>query len=252
MFSKSRIKLIRSLEKKKYRNEHGLFVVEGPKNVADMILSFHCTYIAATNEWVIQNGNILQDVDEFDIINAEDLRKVSFQEHPQKVIALFEIPSRDFKLSILEKSLCLALDNVQNPGNLGTIIRIADWFGISDIICSLNTADAYNPKTVQAAMGSLARVNVHYLDLKQMLSEMDKEIPVYGTFLNGDNIYETPLSHNGVIIMGNEGNGISADVEPFISHRITIPNFNSATTKADSLNVAVATAITCSEFRRHP
>jgi len=249
MIPKAKLKLIRSLERKKYRTDNNLFVVEGPKSVADMMTAFSCKYIAATKEWIDGNQDIVKNI-LCDELNQEELRKTSFQEHPQQVIALFELPEYNIEDINPQKQLILALDDIQNPGNLGTIIRIADWFGINDIVCSEATADAFSPKTVQAAMGSLARVRVHYINLKQWLKCIKKNVPVYGTFLNGDNIYETNLTDNGIIVMGNEGNGISPEIEQLVNHRITIPNRNTAATHADSLNVAIATAITCSEFRR--
>ena len=144
--------------------------------------------------------------------------------------------------------LYLALDGVQDPGNLGTIIRIADWFGINTIYCSTDTADVWNPKVVQATMGSIARVSLYYTDLPQMLKSA--EVPVYGTLLDGENIYSQSLSSDGVIVMGNEGNGLSAPVRELVDRKLLIPSFNSSPDMAESLNVAIATAITCSEFRR--
>ena len=147
------------------------------------------------------------------------------------------------------QELCLALDDIQDPGNLGTIIRIADWFGIKNIFCSHGTADAFSPKTVQATMGALARVKIHYCDIKALISGLD-DVPVFGTFLDGNNIYESELSANGLIVMGNEGNGISKEVSALINKRILIPNYPQGNETTDSLNVAIATAIVCSEFRR--
>ena len=149
------------------------------------------------------------------------------------------------------EQLVLALDGVQDPGNLGTIIRIADWFGIENIICSDNTADVYSPKVVQATRGSIARVKIHYTDLYNYIKELKIDIPVYGTLLNGENIYKQTLSHNGLVIMGNEGNGISPEIAKMINHKLFIPNYPAGHPTADSLNVAIATAITCSEFRRN-
>ena len=250
MISKNQIKLIRSLEHKKYRLQHNLFVAEGTKTVGDMLGHFNCHGIIATNEWINQNGNTMPMNVRVDEIDDQTLRKVSFLEHPQQVLAIFEIPSYEMPTMPDPNSLVLALDGVQNPGNLGTIIRLADWFGIKDIVCSIGTVDAYNPKTVQAAMGSLSRVRMHYLDLQKLLLNVRGDIPIYGTFLNGDNIYSTDFTPHGVLVMGNEGQGISPAIEAIVSKRLTIPNFNSGPDAADSLNVAVATAILCSEFRR--
>lgn len=249
MISKNRMKWVRSLELKKNRKEEELFVAEGPKTVGDMMAAFHCQYVAATKEWLYDNEHRLVGVD-YDELTDDELRKLSFMEHPQQVLALFGIPKYGFTPEVPSKELCLALDQVQNPGNLGTIIRIADWFGIEHLICSQGSADAYNPKTVQAAMGSLARVKVHQLDLSQYLESIHTDIPIFGTFLDGDNIYETKLDTKGVIVMGNEGNGISDPVARHVTKKLYIPNYNLDADKADSLNVAVATAVTCAEFRR--
>ena len=149
-----------------------------------------------------------------------------------------------------EHELALALDGVQDPGNLGTIIRVADWFGIKRIFCSMDTADCWNPKVVQATMGSIARVQICYLDLGRFVKSLPTDYPVYGTLLDGDDIYTEKLTHHGIIVMGNEGNGISAVIRKHVNRKLLIPNFSIGTTRAESLNVAVATAIVCSEFRR--
>jgi len=236
MISKNQIKFVRQLEQKKYRRKEGLFVAEGPKVVGDLLRAgFNAQEIYATKEWN-SNGKRIQEVTE------EELRKVSFLQHPQQVLALFEIPSA--KLSS-DSTLSLALDDVQDPGNLGTIIRIADWFGISTIYCSENTVDAWSPKVVQATMGSIARVNIVYTDLKELIQ--NASVPVYGTLLDGQNIYTQELSQEGIIVMGNEGNGISQTIRPLINRKLLIPQFHEG---PESLNVAIATAITCSEFRR--
>ena len=184
-------------------------------------------------------------------ITDDDLHRISFLQHPQQVLALFPIPKSDSSssLSHLSSSLSLALDGIQDPGNLGTIIRIADWFGIDTIYCSEDTADAYNPKVVQATMGSLARVNIIYLSLEALFDSLPDDFPVYGTLLDGDDIYQQPLSQNGIIVMGNEGNGISPEIRAKVNRRLLIPRFRTGDS-AESLNVAIATAITCSEFRR--
>ncbi|UKK54931.1 RNA methyltransferase [Prevotella sp. E2-28] len=236
MISKNQIKFVHQLEQKKYRKKEGLFVAEGPKVVGDLLRAgFNAQEIYATKEWN-NNGMHAQEVTD------EELRKVSFLQHPQQVLALFEIPSG--KLSS-DSALSLALDDVQDPGNLGTIIRIADWFGISTIYCSENTVDAWSPKVVQATMGSIARVNIVYTDLKELIQ--NATVPVYGTLLDGQNIYTQELSQDGIIVMGNEGNGISQAIRPLINRKLLIPQFHEG---PESLNVAIATAITCSEFRR--
>lgn len=236
MISKNQIKFVRQLEQKKYRKKEGLFVAEGPKVVGDLLRAgFKAHTIFATSEWEIL-GQTFQEVSD------EELRRVSFLQHPQRVLALFFIPTESVP-SV--SSLSLALDDVQDPGNLGTIIRIADWFGIDTIYCSENTADAWSPKVVQATMGSIARVNIIYTDLQELISKA--QVPVYGTLLDGQDIYTQELSKEGIIVMGNEGNGISAPIRKLINRKLLIPQFHEG---PESLNVAIATAITCSEFRR--
>lgn len=238
MITKAQQKLIRSLEQKKYRQREGLFVAEGPKVVGDLM--------AAGFEPVMT----------FD--DADDVKRLSFLQHPQGVLAVFRIPNANVNTNVNAQpstlhtqpsTLTLALDGIQDPGNLGTIIRIADWFGISNIICSEDTVDAYNPKVVQATMGSIARVNIIYTNLLELLDGLPADFPVYGTLLDGENIYTQELTPHGLIIMGNEGNGISDAVRQRVNRRLLIPDFHNGDT-ADSLNVAIATAITCSEFRR--
>jgi TrmH family RNA methyltransferase len=236
MISKNQIKFVRQLEQKKFRKKEQLFVAEGPKVVGDLLRAgFNAYQIFATNEWK-HNGLAFQEV------SKEELQKLSFLQHPQEVLAVFEIPSKEQASS---SPLSLALDDVQDPGNLGTIIRIADWFGITTIYCSEGTADAWNPKVVQATMGSIARVNLIYTDLAEMIR--NSKVPVYGTLLDGQNIYTQELSKEGIIVMGNEGNGISQEIRQLITHKLLIPQFHEG---PESLNVAIATAITCSEFRR--
>ena len=247
MISKNLIKYIRSLENKKTRNSEGLFIAEGPKVVGDLMEYYKPVKIIATTNWLEQN-RLITNADTF-AVTEEELRKVSLLQHPQQVLALFPIPDTPLP-DVDNHSLILALDNIQDPGNLGTIIRIADWFGITAIVCSQNTADIYNPKCVQATMGSIARTNIVYTELEEWLDNLPADYPVYGTFLNGNNIYKEQLSNHGIIIMGNEGNGISEKVGQYVNKRLLIPNYPEGRPTADSLNVAIATAITCAEFRR--
>ncbi len=243
MISKNQFKYIRQLELKKYRRREGLFVAEGTKVVGDLLQKFRPRALFATQEWPVPNKEL-----PVTIVTEEELRHLSFQQHPQQVLALFPIPVSASSKPDPQK-LSLALDGVQDPGNLGTIIRIADWFGISTIYCSEDTADAWNPKVVQATMGSIARVNVIYVNLPEIIDSLPQDYPVYGTLLDGENIYTQKLTPYGLIVMGNEGNGISDAVRQRINRRLLIPSFRKGDT-ADSLNVAIATAITCSEFRR--
>ena len=248
MISKNQIKLIRSLELKKNRRRENLFVAEGPKVVGDLLQAGYVPH-SIFSTTVQPYARLITD---------EELRRISFLQHPQEVLALFEIPTanspRNATLSPREQltansqQLSLALDGVQDPGNVGTIIRIADWFGIDTIYCSPDTADIYNPKVVQATMGSIAHVHIIYCDLLELFAHC--QCPVYGTMLDGKNIYEQPLSADGIIVMGNEGNGISEAVRQHITHRLLIPNYHTGDHTAESLNVAIATAITCAEFKR--
>ena len=248
MLSKNDIKNIKSLEQKKFREEKRLFVAEGHKLVGDLLSKFDCVLLAATPDWKPLGSFRAERKEE---ITPDELKRASLLRSPQDVLAVFRIPDYSTDMATeAAKSLVLALDDIQDPGNLGTIVRIADWFGIKDIFCSSGTADIYNPKAVQATMGALARVRVHYTDLLKDISHMPSGIPVYGTFLDGETIYSTPLSENGVIIMGNEGNGISREIAAKVNRRLFIPNWPAGAATSESLNVAVATAITCSEFRR--
>lgn len=265
MISKNKIKYIRSLELKKNRNKEGKFVAEGFKVVDDLLALQPADLIVATQEWL--HGKHFAAQTEVIEVTEEELKKVSFLQHPQQVLAVFrqdtgcnkqdsnnsqeEAEEKNFGFSrINTQELSLALDGVQDPGNLGTIIRIADWFGITHIYCSQDTADVYNPKVVQATMGSIARVKVEYGNLLDLVESLPADVPVYGTLLDGDNIYQQQLENRGLIVMGNEGKGISPALAKKVNRRLLIPNFPEGRATADSLNVAIATAITCSEFRR--
>lgn len=255
MISKNRIKFIHALALKKHRKEQQLFVAEGHKLVEELLPVFDCVYLAAHEEWLTEHQTLAdrlkQQGTEINSATTDELQKASLLKHPQDVLALFKPPTHDVNISrIISNQLCLALDGVQDPGNLGTILRIADWFGIEHVFCSTDTADIYNPKTIQATMGAIARVKVHYLSLPELLKEAEGQTPVYGTFLDGENIYHKTLSRNGIIVMGNEGNGVSSEVKAYIRQGLYIPNYPSERSTSESLNVAVATAIVCAEFRR--
>ena len=255
MISKNQIKYIRQLELKKYRKREGIFVAEGPKVVGDLLRRFTPKAIYATKEWNQGDRQLdsIQDYRPLPMIPVtdEELQRISFLQHPQQVLALFPIPEEvnSEKVAVNSGQLCLALDGVQDPGNLGTIIRIADWFGIDTIYCSEDTADAYNPKTIQATMGSIARVHIIYFNLAKLFETLPSDYPIYGTLLDGEDIYRQPLTKKGIIVMGNEGNGISETIRQRVNRKLLIPCFREGDT-AESLNVAIATAITCSEFRR--
>ena len=247
MLSKNKIKYIRSLELKKNRKEEQVFVAEGHKLVGDLLGYFPCRLLIATRTWLERNSVV--DASEIIEVTHEELTRASLQKTPQEVLAVFEQPTYDMHPEVISHSLCLALDDVQDPGNLGTIIRLADWFGIEHIFCSQGTVDVYNPKTIQATMGALARVKLHYCHLPSLIATL-KDTPTYGTFLDGENMYAKQLSTNGLIIMGNEGNGISDEVAELVNEKLYIPNYPPQRETSESLNVAVATAIICAEFRR--
>lgn len=248
MLSKAKLKFIRSLGQKKGRMAEHAFVGEGPKVVRELLKTFEPRLILHTDNWLLHDEALPKDTETV-VVSDDELRRASFLQHPQDVLAVFSMPEDD-AAPIDDKELYLALDGVQDPGNLGTIIRIADWFGIKKIFCSRDTADVYNPKVVQATMGSLARVDVLYADLQNILEQLPQDFPIYGTLLDGNNIYKEELSANGIIVMGNEGNGISQNVRRLVSRKLLIPRFPEGSNTAESLNVAIATAITCAEFRR--
>lgn len=239
MLSKNQIKLIKSLNQKKYRQELGLFTVEGIKGVQEFLSSdYHLNSLFST-------APIFDDYDiEYNLITESELKKISQLKNPNKVLAVFKIPDR---INEPDSGLIIALDDVRDPGNLGTIIRLCDWFGITDLVCSLNTVDCYNFKVVQASMGSLTRVNVHYLILEQFFKGINT--PVFGTYLDGESIFESDLPSEAIVVLGNEANGISKGLEQYIDARLTIPQFGESET-TESLNVANATAIILSEFKR--
>jgi len=247
MLSKNKIKFIRSLEMKKIRNETDCFLAEGNKLVTDILPFFECECLITKSSWLATQGNIRAK--ELIIAEEGDIEKVSLLKTPQDVLAVFRRPHYNFNNEILKNELILVIDGIQDPGNFGTIIRLADWFGIKYIICSPDTVDIFNPKTIQASMGAIARVQVFYKTLTDWLDELEG-IPTYGTFLEGENIYKETLSSSGLIILGNEGNGISPSVEKRIAKKLHIPNYPPESETTESLNVAAATAIVCSEFRR--
>ena len=241
MLSKNKIKYIHSLELKKTRKEEQVFLAEGPKLTGDLLGHFPCRFLAATSSWLQAHPDI--QANEIAEVSQEELSRASLLKTPQQVLAVFEQPQYMLSPEFARQSLCLALDDIQDPGNLGTIIRLADWFGIEHIICSQNTVD------VQATMGGIARVKVHYTSLPEFIHSLG-DAPVFGTFLDGENMYEQPLSTNGLIVMGNEGNGIGKEVEALINRKLYIPNYPQGKETSESLNVAIATAVICAEFRR--
>lgn len=252
MASKSYTKLVKSLALAKNRKASLLFVAEGPKIVLELLSVFPCEYLAAEEGWLTRNAQALGNVHKVDTTNEAELHRLSFLQTPQSVVAVFRQPQENLQdcLNLPSAQLCLALDGVQNPGNVGTILRIADWFGIDRVFCSPDTADVFAPKVVQASMGALARIHVSYAPLPAFLSQLPQGTPVYGTFLDGSDVQKTDLQQRGVIVMGNEGNGIRPEVEEFVTERLLIPSFPAGRPTSESLNVAIATAIICQEFRR--
>lgn len=258
MLSKSLISLIKSLKYKKFREINGLFIAEGEKIIGDLInisaddsSLFEIHAILATSDW-LKNIKIFPATEfNFTEITEDELKRISMLKTPNKVMALVKIPVYKLENDFAENNLVLVLDDIQDPGNLGTIIRIAHWFGIKNIICSVSSADIYNPKTVQSAMGSLWSVRIFYMELKPFLQNYFErtDVPIIGTFLSGSNIYTMPVVTNGLIVLGNESHGISNDLVPFIRSRISIPPY-SGKFRPDSINVAQAAAIICSELRR--
>ena len=251
MLSKNKIKLIRSLNLKKNRLASGLFIAEGKKLVLDLLQSgiavseVFCTQTITSELTGYKNDLIIE------VINAEELSRISFLKTTPDIVALLYIPMPVIDWSEIKNNLTLVLDTIQDPGNLGTIVRLADWFGIRNIICSEECADLYNPKVIQSTMGAFARVKVHYLPLDNFLNwAKELNIPIYGTFMEGENLFKCDLTTNGLVVMGNEGNGISDKTATFISRKISIPSYPPGTTTSESLNVAIATSVVCSEFRR--
>ncbi len=247
MLTKNRIIQIKSLSSKKGRLELGEFVAEGQKMLEEMINSnleiVEVYYLSQVQDFVdlhCKGINIIK-------ITANEMSRISQLKTPNSILVVVRLPKSDDVFECSDE-LVLALDSIQDPGNMGTIIRIADWYGIKKIYCTTNTVDLYSPKVVQASMGAINRVKVYYVDLAEFLS--NTKMPVYGTFLEGENIYAKNLIHNGIIVMGNEGNGISKVIERYVNHKIFIPPYPSNIQSSESLNVAVATAICVSEFRR--
>lgn len=242
-------KMISGLGAAKNRRAEGCFVAEGTRCVLEIMGHLPCRYLVVTADWYGEWKGRLADVEKIIIVPQGDITRLSQQKSPQPVLAVFSMPQHSRSTPELDRGLYLALDCVQDPGNLGTIVRLADWFGITDIVCSHDTADVFNPKVVQATMGAVVRVRVHYVDLPEFLSRT--KLPVYGTFLDGENLYEADLSANGVIVMGNEGNGISPEVAEAVTRRISIPPYPlSGDDAVESLNVGVAAAVAVAEFRR--
>lgn len=242
-------KQIASLNEAKHRKATGLFKAEGTKCVIDTIGSFRLRYLVATHQWLDSAcPERYRSSDAVIAVSPSEMGRISSMTTPAPVVAVYEIPADDYEPGDAERELVLALDCVQDPGNLGTIIRTADWFGVRDIFCSSGCADVYSPKVVQATMGAISRVKLHYVDLPKYLKSLNG-VPVYGTFLQGEDISKAKLTANGVIVMGNEGRGVSDEVSRLVNRRITIPPYPEGAITSESLNVATATSIIVSQFR---
>jgi len=239
MLSKNQVRFINSLRRKKIRKSKGLFLAEGKKLVLDLLNSdIQVDMIYGLSGFECPEPCNVQQISE------RELRSISSLTAPNEVLAIFKIPETK---PVLKKGLAVALDDVNDPGNLGTIIRLCDWFDIPQILCSQNTVDCYNPKVVQSSMGSLARVQINYLDLADHLKNEKRTI--YGTFMEGESLYKTSFEEDGILVMGNEANGISDEIRPLLDKELSIPQFGTQQ-KTESLNVAMATAIFLSEMRR--
>lgn len=256
----SQRKLIASLGYARKRRQEGLFIAEGIRSLRELLPVFGLRYLVATHQWLEENGTLIDGLigrqlseDELLVARTDELERISSMTAPQGVLAVLELPAEDSNpfLSMDGDGLILALDHIQDPGNLGTILRVADWFGIHCVLASEDTVDVFNPKVLQSTMGALARVRVLYCNLPDVLEKLAGDgKTIYGTFLDGDNLYKAPLTPGGVIVMGNEGNGISPQVESKVSCRIKIPSFPPDAATVESLNVGTAAAITIAEFRR--
>lgn len=243
MVTKAEIQRVRALADKRARQEEGLFVAEGEKLVREL----------AASGWPVHRIYAVHPLAGLDAepVTAKEMERMSRLHTPASCLAVAEIPHRSMDAGLPGRELVLALDGVQDPGNLGTIVRLADWFGIGQVVCSPDTVDCFNPKTVQATMGAILRVAVHYTDLPAWLARaVENNVPVYGTFLDGEDMYREPLGRAGILLMGSEGSGITPEAGACVTHRLRIPSYPPQRAGSESLNVAVATGIVCAEFRR--
>lgn len=250
MLTNNKIKLIKSLDKKRERIESGCFVVEGEKMVRELLMSrFETIEVFAVQQYIDELPANLKRKSEISAISEHDLERISFLKTPNKAVALAKLPEKRTPADLL--GLSIALDNVQDPGNLGTIVRTAAWFGIANVFCSPDTVDVYNPKVIQSTMGAIFKVNVTYCDLAEFAATARKTgIPMFGTRLDGENLYAAELPKNAIVVMGNESKGLSAEISALMDSNLKIPSYAPPTSDMESLNVAVATAIVCAEFRR--
>jgi RNA methyltransferase, TrmH family len=253
MLSKNKARFIVSLQKKKIREEYRLYVIEGDKIVREYITAgVPVKSLIAKPEFISSiPKDAMAAVSETESVSYEELKQISGLKTPHNALAVVNMPDAEVNISKFLKKQCVALDCIQDPGNLGTIIRAAAWFGIKNIVCSEDCVDIYNPKVIQASMGAIIHVNVLYSDLKNFLiAAHKKQIPVYGTLIEGESIYSQKLDGMGIILLGNESKGISDDLVPYVDHKLMIPKFSDATLGIDSLNVGMAASIVFSEFAR--
>jgi TrmH family RNA methyltransferase len=245
-------KLVNSLALKKYRTKENCFLIEGDKMVKEALDSdLKIKLLIVTDQFLNRFPIAQTDAERIIETDAKELKKASLLQHPQNGLAVCEIPEKSKFPDSLPEGLSIFLDGIQNPGNMGTIVRICDWYGIQHVFCSPDSVDLYNPKVIQASMGSFHRIQLHECDFEALAGLAEKaEAPVFGAFMNGDNIYQTQLPQQAILVMGNEGKGIRPAVEKQITNKLSIPNFSENEIKAESLNVSVATAILCSEFKR--
>lgn len=257
MLSINQSKLIRSLSQKKYREKHGLFVIEGSKIINDILFAEEFNndniyMICATNEWLQTYGDVL-DKDQFLVVEAstEELNKVSGLQSPPPVLAVHRMPSYAFEKNILREDILPVFESVRDPGNLGTIIRTADWFGYKNIICSKDSVDLYNNKVIQSSMGAILRVHTHYMELAEMADLAERmKVPLYGTTMEGEDFFESSIKNPGIIVFGNESTGISQEIKRRLRSEIRIPDYPSGKSGTESLNLAASVSIVCSELRR--
>ncbi|HNW70850.1 MAG TPA: RNA methyltransferase [Bacteroidales bacterium] len=251
MLTKNTIKYIKSLTAKKFREIHGRFIAEGPKIISDIAGSaLTIEKLFATQQWLDENLRMTENIEEVTCVTPKELAAISQLTTPNNVVAVVKIPKTTFSQDIAAHSLVITLDDIRDPGNLGTIIRIADWFGYQHILCSETSVDAYNPKCVQATMGSIARVHIYYENLHHILSQGAATTNIFGTFLSGAPVFNEPLQNKGFLIIGNEANGITPEIEKLVKKRLFIPSGSETGSHAESLNASVATAIICAEFFR--
>lgn len=253
MLSKSQIKHVSSLKVKKYRELHGEFIAEGSKLVMELLSSnYNSIALFALKEWLNENKLPTGCYTEVFEVTDSEMARITTLSTPSPCLLTLKTHNVPFDTAIAKKELVLMLDDIKDPGNLGTIIRTADWFGFKNIVCSLNTVDLYNPKTIQSTMGSIARVNISYQPLNEILDKLDKKVAIYGSLLDGESIINKKLNTNGIIVIGNESKGISEKIRSYITEKIFIPGYqtDAALDKPESLNASIASAIICYEFRR--